>query len=79
MKETHLCKPDSVAGQSKSTGQIVDKRGFAQRWMFSLRYIDNLLAQGLPHLKIGKRRVRILVDEGDAWMKQKFGTQRRAA
>ena len=69
--------PDAAAGQSKPAGNITDKRGFGQRWGFSPRHVDNLIAQGLPHLKIGKRRVRIIVDEGDEWMKHTFGTQRR--
>ena len=62
--------------QTNVADNIVDKRGFAARWKFSLRQIDNFLAQGMPHLKIGKRRVRIMVDEGDAWMKEKFATRR---
>ena len=58
------------------TPEIVDKRGFAKHWGFSPRHIDTLLARGLPHLKIGKRRVRIVVEEADAWMKEKYGVQR---
>jgi hypothetical protein len=57
---------------------ISDKRGFGRRWGFSARTIDNLIAQGLPHWKVGKRRVRIIVAEGDAWMRQRFGVQRRS-
>jgi hypothetical protein len=68
--------PDS-AGQPKPAGNVTDKPGYGQRWKFSARHIDNLIAQGLPHLKIGKRRVRIIIDEADAWMKERFGTQRR--
>lgn len=56
--------------------EITDKRGFAERWQFSIRHVDNLLAQGLPHLKIGKRRVRIILAEADAWMKERFGCRR---
>jgi len=54
----------------------MDKLGYARRWHFSPRHIDNLLAQGLPHLKIGARRVRIVVAEADDWMKARFSTQR---
>jgi hypothetical protein len=67
---------DAVSG-AKLNGDITDKRGYAERWRFSPRHIDNLLAQGLPHLKIGSRRVRILIDEADLWMRERFGTQRR--
>jgi hypothetical protein len=77
MKLDNSFETDTVAG-TKLTGGITDKRGYGERWGFSLRHIDNLLAQGMPHLKIGSRRVRILIDEADAWMRQRFGTQRRA-
>ena len=56
---------------------ITDKKGFAARWHGSTRWVDNLLAQGLPHLKIGQRRVRIVIADADEWMKQTFGTRRR--
>jgi len=55
---------------------ITDKPGYAARWLFSPRHIDNLIAQGLPHLKIGQRRVRIVVADADAWMKDRYGTRR---
>lgn len=69
-------KPASVAGTANSTEIITDKRGFGKRWGFSIRHVDNLLAQGLPHLKIGKRRVRIILAEADAWMKSQFACRR---
>jgi len=68
--------PEFAAGSLKTAEQITDKRGFATRWKFSIRHVDNLLAQGLPHLKIGKRRVRIITDEADAWMKERFFCRR---
>lgn len=61
---------------SEHTTSITDKKGFAARWKFSLRHVDNLISQGLPHLKIGARRVRIDVAEGDQWMREQFGTRR---
>jgi hypothetical protein len=77
MTETCSWKPETAAGESKpATNNVTDKRGYGNRWQFSVRHIDNLLRQGLPHLKIGKRRVRILVDEADAWMKERFGARR---
>jgi hypothetical protein len=69
--------PDAATGNLKLATDITDKRGYAEHWSFSTRHIDNLIAQGLPHLKIGKRRVRIVIPEADAWMKERFGTQRR--
>lgn len=66
---------DAATG-TKLAAEITDKRGFGQRWRFSLRHLDNLLAQGMPHLKIGLRRVRIEVAEADAWMRERFATRR---
>ena len=68
--------PDTATGQTKLAAEITDKRGYAARWKFSTRKIDHLLAQGMPHCKIGLRRVRIIVSEADAWMKDKFATRR---
>jgi len=67
--------PDAAPGLS--AGDITDKRGYAEHWKSSPRWVDNLLAQGLPHLKIGQRRVRIVISEADAWMREQFATQRR--
>ncbi len=64
-------------GPTGLAAEITDKRGYGTRWGFSPRHVDNLMAQGLPHLKIGARRVRIIVAEADAWMKDRFATQRR--
>ncbi len=63
--------------KSKLAADITDKRGYGARWSFSVRHVDNLLAQGMPHLAIGKRRVRIVIAEADAWMREKFATRRR--
>lgn len=68
-------RSEVTIGQNSVT-EITDKRGYGARWWFSVRHIDNLLSQGLPHLKIGARRVRILIPEADAWMKEKFSTRR---
>jgi hypothetical protein len=69
--------PKAATGNPKLATDITDKRGFAARWGFSTRHIDNLLSQGCPHLKIGKRRVRIVIPEADAWMIEQFGTRLR--
>ena len=74
MKIDRIASSDTAAGL-KSAAEITDKRGFALRWMFSVRHIDNLLKQRLPHLKVGERRVRILIPEADAWMHERFSTQ----
>jgi len=74
--KNRLCTQETTTDKTLVDG-ITDKRGYGQRWHFSPRHVDNLIGQGLPHLKIGSRRVRIIVAEADAWMKERFGTQRR--
>jgi hypothetical protein len=69
--------PEAATGNLKLAATVTDKKGYGQHWQFSTRKIDDLLAQGLPHLKIGKRRVRIIVEEADVWMHERFSTQRR--
>ncbi len=68
---------ESAASEQKSAGDITDKKGYAQRWLFSPRKIDGALSERLPHMRIGRRRVRIFTAEADAWMREKFFTQRR--
>lgn len=70
-------QPDNATGSPAQASPYTDKRGYAKRWQFSTRKCDDLIANGLPHLKIGKRRVRICIPEADAWMQQQFRTQRR--
>jgi hypothetical protein len=72
----HCEMPEAATGDEKLATEITDKKGYARRWQGSPRWIDGLLAQGLPHLKIGARRVRICIPEADAWMREQFHTQR---
>jgi predicted DNA-binding transcriptional regulator AlpA len=76
-----LAPPENATVQTSlaSPSPYTDKAGFAKRWGFSRRTVDNLIASGLPHLKIGQRRVRINIPEADAWMQQQYRQQRRAA
>ena len=69
--------PHATGGNDVSGATICDKRAYASRWQSSVRTVDGWLAQGLPHLKIGSRRVRINVVEADQWMHSKFSAQRR--
>lgn len=71
--------PAAATDDTQLAATITDKRGYAARWQGSVRWIDGLLAQGLPHCKIGPRRVRILIPEADVWMHAQFHTQRRLA
>ena len=58
---------------------IANKGDFAMRWNVSPRCVDVWLKAGLPHLKLSARMIRINVPDADQWLKEKFGTQRRAA
>jgi hypothetical protein len=62
---------------SNIVGEICDKRAFAKHWGLSARTVDSFLSSGMPHCKIGARRVRIVVAEADAWMMKRFSTRRR--
>lgn len=75
MLKTYL-EPDTATGNLADG--ISDKRGFGERWGFSVRHVDKLLSQGMPHLRVGNRRVRIINAEADAWMREKFATRRSA-
>ena len=74
MRQTFMSA--EVPNINSETPAVTDKRGYAEHLQFSVRYIDTLLARGLPHLKVGSRRVRIITAEADAWMKEKYGVQR---
>mgnify|MGYP000857359432 CR=1 FL=1 len=54
----------------------VDKITFGGRYGLGKRSVDNLIAAGLPHLKVGNRRVRIITSEADEWMRERYGTRR---
>lgn len=56
--------------------EIVGKRGYAARWHVSTRTTDHWIRDGLPHVKIGLRIVRICVAEADRWLIGKYGTRR---
>ena len=73
-----LEQPEHATGnESPLASPFTDKRNYGRRWNGSPRWVDGLLAQGLPHLKIGKRRVRICIAEADSWMRETFRVQRR--
>lgn len=45
----------------------------------SVRSVDNFLAQGCPHLKLGERRVRFDLVEARNWFAETYRIQRRGA
>jgi hypothetical protein len=67
---------DAATAITKLATEITNKRGYAQHWQFSVRKCDQLLAKGLPHLKISARQIRINIPEADQWMREQFQTQR---
>jgi hypothetical protein len=78
MSINNIQTPEASPGNSALASPYTDKRGYAKRWQGSTRWVDDLIARGLPHLKIGKRRVRLCIADADAWMQEQFRTQRRA-
>jgi len=77
----HCMKFESFLMTDAATGNkfaALDKVGFGQQFDVSKRTVDGWLADGLPHLKLSARCVRIPDAEGAAWVEEKFLTQRRA-
>src|SRR5262245_23084392 len=56
--------------------QFADKRAVSAMLGLSVRTVDNLIAKGMPHLKLGERRCRFDLQEVRAWLKQQYGTRR---
>jgi excisionase family DNA binding protein len=52
--------------------QYGDKNDVAAMLQLSKRTVDTLLSKGMPHLRIGARRVRFDMDEVQKWLKEKF-------
>jgi phage terminase Nu1 subunit (DNA packaging protein) len=71
--------PEASPGQSALANRYGSKRDVAIMVQMSLRTVDNFVAQGCPHLKIGKRRLRFDMDEVRQWLAETFRTQRRGA
>ena len=69
----NLRTPENPAGTLRKFG---DKTDVGELLGICNRSVDNLLAKGCPHLKLGKRRVRFDLDEVREWAKREFGTRR---
>lgn len=65
--------PEVATGQTKLAA--LDKVAYGQRFDVSKRTVDNWLTMGLPHLKLSERAVRIPLEEGDRWVRERFLTQ----
>ena len=59
-----------------TTPSFANKRDVAEMLGFSVRTVDNLMARGLPHYTVGKRRCRFDIAEVRDWFKQTYSAQR---
>ena len=72
--------PEVAPGISQSAASLNlgDKRAVAAlAGNMSVRWVDGQLALGMPHLKLGPRRVRFDLGEVREWLKSSYGQQRR--
>jgi len=59
-----------------SMPSLLDRREIAQLLGVSKRTIDNLVAQGLPYMLLGRRTARFDPAEVLAWVKRERGARR---
>ena len=76
--------PDANAGNFKSSAHdnitpFGSKRDVAAMLQLSVRSVDNHIAAGMPHLKIGKRRCRFDLAAVREWMLAQYGVQRHGS
>lgn len=78
---TSIDNPEPATGDklaiNETLPRFADKRAVAAMLGLSVRSVDNYLGDGMPHLKLGARRVRFDLEEVRRWLKERFGTQRR--
>jgi predicted DNA-binding transcriptional regulator AlpA len=72
---------DTMTGDKLATTSnlpsLGDKRAVAVlAGGMSVRWVDGQLSKGMPHLKIGSRRVRFDLIEVAAWLKEQYGQRR---
>ena len=65
-------QPDAPTGNIKFGG----KKDVAAMIGCCIRSVDNELQRGLPHMKMGARKVRFDLEEVAAWLKRTSGQQR---
>jgi hypothetical protein len=67
--------PQTAGGKDQSAITIPhlgDKRSVADMAQMSVRWVDTQLAKGMPHLKLGKRRIRFDMDEVKGWLVKEY-------
>lgn len=75
--------PDANAGNLKPLAHdnniiapFGSKRDVAAMLQMSIRSVDNYMADGMPHLKFGKRRCRFDLPAVREWVLAQYGVQR---
>jgi predicted DNA-binding transcriptional regulator AlpA len=66
--------PETDAGDV--TAGLLDKRDLARLLKLSPRSISNWMDKGLPHLRLGERRVRFVAPDVMKWFQENCGCQR---
>ena len=72
MQRSIIEKPDAPTGNLK----FRSKRDVSAMVGCCVRTVDSLMQQGMPHLKLGRRKVRFDLGEVADWLKRTYGTQR---
>lgn len=68
--------PQVAGGENKSAAAFGDKRAVAAMVGMSTRWVDGELSRGMPHMKLGPRRVRFDMAEVRTWLNEKYATIR---
>ena len=68
-------KPE-VAEGSQMSAALLDKRDLARLLKLSPRSISNWMDKGLPHLRLGERRVRFVTPDVMQWFQENCACQR---
>jgi len=67
---------NQITSETPTEFKFGDKFAVAEMLDLCPRSVDNLMAQGMPHLRIGTRRVRFDMAEVRAWAKRHYGVSR---
>jgi hypothetical protein len=69
-------QPETVTGGEKLAAQLLDKNDLARLLKLSPRSISNWMERGMPHLRLGERRVRFIQEDTLAWLKANYSCSR---
>ena len=73
---SHYMNSTQLTPETPTGFKFGTKRDVAVMAGLCVRSVENMMAEGLPHLKFGKRRCRFDLDEVKAWLKERYSTQR---